>query len=758
MLKNIFLNVLIYIVLLSLYAFLYAGEPVLITIPFSESPDDFPNPERGFYKYNDNLRTITAPDVANLRAQNITLVYGRTLADDYTNKPLDVVFFNELQNGFNIIRNAGLKVNFRFTYYDDSNYTNYLDYDDPPKTLVIQHIHQLQPLFETNADIINLVEAGFIGPWGEWHSSSLANTVDRRDILTNLLSVLPASRMVAIRCPAYKRQIFGINPLNDITGFSGSYIARVGFHNDCFVSSEDDSGTYSFGWTRNEELDYTGNETRYTPFGGESCGLHAYSFCNNAVYEMKKLHMSYINDGYHPSVLNRWVTGGCMSNIKIGLGYRFVLKKIEISDKVRPGGILHIIFHITNVGFAAPFNQRDVELILDSGVEKLTTDIDSDPRTWLPQKNILLDKFFQIPINITETNYRVILNLPDPEPSIHDNPYYAIRLANKNIWEPSTGYNIIRTNLQITDSAGGNVFNNTNFTECYPYFITNVMVSDFQVSADKNGIHLSWQNPDFPTYSKTIIFKSNSGYISHPSNFANFIIYSGTGDAFTDQDILHNNWYYYTAYTKSIYTQYSNPVTNKILYQDTWAPSAPEQLFISRDDNQNIILLKWKKNSEFDLAGYYIFRKSASQNKFKKTLNKIYNKNIYKEVLPEENIYQYYIKAVDWTGNVSSPSKTVTIATRKYSILGEDKVKVAPNFINLNNNTSISVYFLLESDSNVEIKVYDTYSRIKKEYTGDYGKGIFEYSINCETFEPGIYILKVKSLEFKKTFKLGIIK
>jgi hypothetical protein len=33
------------------------------------------------------------------------------------------------------------------------------------------------------------------------------------------------------------------------------------------------------------------------------------------------------------------------------------------------------------------------------------------------------------------------LNLPDPKPTLHDNPKFSIRLANSGIWNEATGYN-----------------------------------------------------------------------------------------------------------------------------------------------------------------------------------------------------------------------------------------------------------------------------------------------------------------------------
>lgn len=740
----------------------FAAEPILVTNTYTEDVTDFPNPERGFYKYTE-LRTLTSGDVSGLRSQNKTLIYGKVLADDYTNKPFDSTFFNEVKNGLNLARTYGLKVNFRVTYYNELYYTNYLDYDDPPKSLVLQHIQQLEGIFRTNYDVINVVEAGFIGPWGEWHSSSLANTTNRRDVLTNLLNVLPKSRMVAIRCPAYKRDIFGYSPLDNTTAFNGSDIARVGFHNDCFLSDDTDVGTYIFGWSRAQEIAYAGGETRYTPFGGESCGDSSYSDCANAIYEMEQLHATYLNDGYHPDVLNKWVSQGCMDEIKRRLGYRFVLKNMSISSNVKPGGILHIIFHITNVGFAAPYNSRDVELILDNGTKKYTAVIhntnsiltNTDPRRWLPGKKIVIDKYYRIPYNATETSYKVILNFPDPAPTLHNNPYYSIRLANNGVWESSTGYNVLKTNFQITSSAAGSQTTDTNFVEIDPVFQTNGSVENFKAFIRQEGIYLRWDNPTLPNYVKTILYKSNGGFVSNPSNQTNLIIYQGTGTNYLDTAVTNNHWYYYTIYTVNIFTQYSTPAQTNLYYQDIFKPEKPTGLK-GNLSSLNSVELKWVSNTEPDLAGYNIYR-STNDTVFTKINNELITVNNYLDNVGE-GVYKYYITAVDTSSNESVPSDTITVTAGIYRVLGNEKVKVAPTLIDLNERDNTYLYFRLENSSIVEIKIYDMYANKKFEEKKEYSSGMHKYRIDFKNFHSGVYIISVRSFEFNKNFKIGVVK
>jgi hypothetical protein len=46
--------------------------------------------------------------------------------------------------------------------------------------------------------------------------------------------------------------------------------------------------------------------------------------------------------------------------------------------------------------------------------------------------------------------YDVLINLPDPEPGLNSNPDYSIRFANKETWDPGTGYNSLLAEVTIT--------------------------------------------------------------------------------------------------------------------------------------------------------------------------------------------------------------------------------------------------------------------------------------------------------------------
>ena len=109
---------------------------------------------------------------------------------------------------------------------------------------------------------------------------------------------------------------------------------------------------------------------------------------------------------------------------------------------------MNVRFTIQNTGFAAPMNGRGVELVLVSNDgNKTVYDLSGevDPRYWFAGGKYTVETTIAIPTTKTD-GYTMYLNLPDPKETLHDNPYFSIRLANEgDTWEQSTGYNRLCT-------------------------------------------------------------------------------------------------------------------------------------------------------------------------------------------------------------------------------------------------------------------------------------------------------------------------
>lgn len=433
------------------------------TITYEGTDEIFINPERGFSAYRSN--PVTQSFINNLKADNVSVIQRIYTIPQYNDTPLPLEFLTTLQNDLNEARIGGIKLVLRFSY------TNNQNGDDAALDTILLHIDQLAPVLEENYDVISYIEAGFIGAWGEWYYSShnLNNTVSRRTVLYALLDALPEKRSVVVRTPDYKRKIFeDTNPLMIDEAFSETDKARTGAHNDCFLASATDFGTYLDNDIEGDKT-YLNLDNRFVPQGGETCCDCGYAGCENALEDLARMHWSVLNKDYHQSVLNRWVNEGCMDEVKRRLGYRFELIEAAISDSIKPTGIFNLNFQILNKGFASPFNPRNLEVVLRNNVNnqkyRLVTGV--DPRYWMAGDTIFVSVTGGIPANMIEAAYSTYLFLADPEYRLHDNPNYAIRLANNNLWEDSTGYNSLNHQLIITNNAGGETYSGSNYFELY---------------------------------------------------------------------------------------------------------------------------------------------------------------------------------------------------------------------------------------------------------------------------------------------------
>ena len=431
----------------------------LITNTYSESEENFCNPERGFYA--DKYGNITQSFVNSIKAENITLIHKIYNLHQFVTSPISQDYLDQIQADLAVAREGGVKVIPRF-YYTDSQ-----DGEDAALDTILLHINQLAPVLNENADVIAFMDAGFIGSWGEWYYSShgLNNTEDRRTVLFALLGALSPRIDVVIRTPNYKRLIFNYSePLDIDSAYSGSFRARTGAHNDCFLADETDMGTYLWNDIEGDK-DYLNADNRFLPQSGETCQPSEFCECSNALTDLNRMHWSTINRDYNTDVLQIWIDGGCMPEIKRRLGYRFVLTTAEVSDSIRPNGIFTLNFNVKNVGFANPYNPRGCEVILRNTTtkEKYKLVTGADPRFWFSGDSATVMITGGIPSAMPEGDYEAFLFLPDTSSSIHNRKDYAIRFANENVWEDSTGYNSLLTTVVINNNASGEDYTGSNY-------------------------------------------------------------------------------------------------------------------------------------------------------------------------------------------------------------------------------------------------------------------------------------------------------
>lgn len=468
------------------------------TILYEESGEDIINPERGFYiptgtraskfvPLTDSLllsyRNIPQHRSKASYAVQVSLIYRGYELDTFKHRPLPDVFLVQLQQDFDAVRKAGLKMILRFAYTNTARTGDCKDeykicppYGDAPRNIVLTHIKQLQPLLRKNKDVIAVLQEGFIGIWGENYftdyfgdASTNAGGIipdsswrHRNELLKALLEALPSDRMVQVRTPQIKQKfVYGPSasvkspPLTVSAAFNFSNASRVGFHNDCFLASADDYGTYyDYGSSSTPRQpanavlrNYIAADTKFTVVGGETCddAFSPQNDCAPAGYaekEMMQMHYSYLNAGYNSAVINDWDSAGCLDAIKRKLGYRLVLRSSVLPANIGNNMSLRIKLVIENTGYACIYNPRPVKLMLrnaDTGKEYGIV-LKADPRFWFTGVHTI-NETLSFPAGLPKGNYKILLSLPDASNTLSARPEYAIQLANRNIWEAATGYN-----------------------------------------------------------------------------------------------------------------------------------------------------------------------------------------------------------------------------------------------------------------------------------------------------------------------------
>jgi hypothetical protein len=276
------------------------------------------------------------------------------------------------------------------------------------------------------------------------------NWADRREVTDSLLAILPDDRLLSVRYPLLKSTFYGFDiPTDSLTAaeaHSGSIKSRIGYHNDCFLVAAND---YTFGNTTTEKP-YWETESRYTIMGGESCGdTPEFTNCQNALTDLENAHWTYLNDYYHPDVLDRWEQEGCLGEVRRRLGYRLSLLSGIFPEQVSPGEALAFSLDIQNEGFAAPVNARPSHLILRSMDDEYVFDLSIDVRQWYGGGTYTHNFSIDLPGNMPSGNYQFYLHFPDAALSLSADPRFALRLANLDIWEAATGYHDLRATVAI---------------------------------------------------------------------------------------------------------------------------------------------------------------------------------------------------------------------------------------------------------------------------------------------------------------------
>lgn len=428
---------------------------------FEYDPTNFPNPERGPYNpisysyINGNIpKLASVSDMTRTRESGCSLMFSHFYLCDFLNSVISDEVLAHIRTHFSRVREAGCKTIVRFAYswyWDAGDKTQ----QEPDTEIILAQIAQLKPIFEEFADIIYVVQMGFVGTYGEWaYTTNVTKRSDRSQIVKAVLDALPARRQVALRTPSHMRMT-----LSDITGksfklrdsvtvataFDGSYVSRIACFNDCAFVNYNDGGTYA------DEADRLlwSSSSNYVALGGESCfvGDDKYCQCIPSYKNLRTFHWSYLSN--HHDIIKIWQAKGCYDDASARVGYRFVLNGAVFSGLFTAGGKFEVKLCLGNYGFASLINPHDLEFVIGSESdpsEQYVIKSATDPRYWQGSHYYVHTENLVLPDGLKAgEKYTLSIRIADAEPNLHDRPEYSVRFANKNVWDANTGCNRLGT-------------------------------------------------------------------------------------------------------------------------------------------------------------------------------------------------------------------------------------------------------------------------------------------------------------------------
>ena len=410
-------------------------------VTYTVSNEVFTNPERGFmhtWQVNSEGAAITAASLNNLKKENVSLILRLYYLEKFKTTALSQTQLDLIKTDFSRLRDAGLKCVLRFAYTDAQ------DGSDASVAVISGHLDQLKPILEENKDVIAFVQAGFVGAWGEWYytTNQLTTPANKKLILDKLLESFPKEVKIQVRTPKIKQDFVATTTAMDATvGYGNTNTARLGFHNDCFMASVDDYGTYQ---NVTAEKTYVSNEALFVPTGGETCPPTnvPVASCSIAEKEMTLLKWTYLNLDYYGPVLQEWRNNNCFTDFERKLGYRLSLATSSVKKEIALNGTLEFNAVINNLGFAPVYNIKNAFLIFRStaGGTIYKKKLSFDVRKVVPRVSYDLKESVSLS-EIPAGTYELLLKIEDSSSKLSERPDYAIRFANTGVWETTTGFN-----------------------------------------------------------------------------------------------------------------------------------------------------------------------------------------------------------------------------------------------------------------------------------------------------------------------------
>lgn len=362
---------------------------------YVESTARINNPDQGFYRpiyvrvnddgasYNKNI----VNDATQLYHLRIDISAFSAAVNNSSDKQLTQAALDGLTEILEFIKQKDKNAVVRLAY--DPSYGGSKD-KEPSMQTILTHVEQACGVFSSYENTITAIEVGLIGPWGEMHSSAIANAQHITPIVEAFLDHTD-NIPVLVRTPKMIYDYLGIAQ-SEVAGYTvaaENKAYRLGLFNDGYLGSDSDLGTYS---DRQRDVAFLSGQTEHLPFGGEvvvpDSKLHDINVC---LPEMFQINLSYLNVEWNNQVVDKWknsaYTKSCGADkkyygktafeyIENHMGYRYVMTSSTVAYSTKTGKLKADI-KLKNVGFGNLNKKKQAQLVFvgENGDVLLTKDV-----------------------------------------------------------------------------------------------------------------------------------------------------------------------------------------------------------------------------------------------------------------------------------------------------------------------------------------------------------------------------------------------
>ncbi len=361
-----------------------------------------------------------------------------------------------------LIRKAGLKVVLNFTYNwpcaapgpKDPPQPAYClgpGMDAPPGT-ILTHMQQLAPVIVQNADVVAGLHAGFIGQWGEWHTSYWGNdnTIVHNQFLDQFIALFGKSVNLEVRYPYiildYAQHRFGSQD---------PQMARklpLGIHDDEFGTNTGDGGTFlpatypgAMAYTNCQLIETAQIAAQTNTLTAEMTGTYdpatvcPGSFARGDFLEFAQSSaLTSLHIGFPQATWEGWYSTHRYHHILRSLGPHLALDAAII---VELAGQPMLMVTVNNTGTAAIAGSRPLWLMVErDGQTVLKQEVGADLNAVTPLApatfEISLGQALALPGNYT-------LSLFAPDPKLPGDVRYALLFENTGVPIAASGLNTL---------------------------------------------------------------------------------------------------------------------------------------------------------------------------------------------------------------------------------------------------------------------------------------------------------------------------